>query len=96
MAQKNPVAQTDDVTAPAAQRHGKGKGGKAVAGPPSAGKSRAASTERLPRRLYEHELYRLQAELVKAQEWVRTERARIVVIFEGRDAAGKGLSLIHI
>src|SRR4029077_7492078 len=45
---------------------------------------------RLPRRPYEAELFRLQAELVKMQEWVRTEGARIVVIFEGRDAAGKG------
>ena len=46
--------------------------------------------ERMPKKLYEDELYRLQAELVKVQEWVRAERARIVVIFEGRDAAGKG------
>jgi polyphosphate kinase len=46
--------------------------------------------ERLPKKLYEKELYRLQGELMKVQEWVRAERARIVVIFEGRDAAGKG------
>jgi len=46
--------------------------------------------QRLSKRLYETELYRLQGELVKMQEWVRTEGARIVVIFEGRDAAGKG------
>ena len=45
---------------------------------------------RLPKKLYEDELFRLQAELMKVQEWVRAERARIVVIFEGRDAAGKG------
>ena len=44
----------------------------------------------LPRKPYEKELFRLQAELVKLQEWVRTEGARLVVIFEGRDAAGKG------
>jgi polyphosphate kinase len=49
-----------------------------------------AKTGRLPRDLYEQELFRLQAELVKMQEWVRAEGARIVVIFEGRDAAGKG------
>jgi polyphosphate kinase 2 (PPK2 family) len=36
------------------------------------------------------ELYRLQAELVKMQEWVRAEGQRLVVVFEGRDAAGKG------
>ncbi|WP_338692842.1 polyphosphate kinase 2 [Streptomyces sp. Q6] len=39
---------------------------------------------------YEQELYRLQTELVKLQEWVRAEAARLVVVFEGRDAAGKG------
>ncbi|MFN8073662.1 MAG: polyphosphate kinase 2 [Mycobacterium sp.] len=40
--------------------------------------------------VYEAELFRLQTELVKVQEWVRHTGARIVVIFEGRDAAGKG------
>ena len=39
---------------------------------------------------YHAELFRLQSELVKVQEWVRTERQRVVVVFEGRDAAGKG------
>ncbi|MBO1337933.1 polyphosphate kinase 2 [Streptomyces sp. VRA16 Mangrove soil] len=45
---------------------------------------------RLPRAVYEKELLRLQVELVRLQEWVRTEGARLVVVFEGRDAAGKG------
>ncbi|MFH8570092.1 polyphosphate kinase 2 [Streptomyces sp. NPDC017993] len=45
---------------------------------------------KLPRALYERELLRLQTELVKLQEWVRAEGARLVVVFEGRDAAGKG------
>ena len=45
---------------------------------------------RMPRGPYERELLRLQGELVKLQEWVRAEGARVVVIFEGRDAAGKG------
>jgi len=45
---------------------------------------------KLPRRVYESELLRLQGELVKLQEWMRSTGARIVVIFEGRDAAGKG------
>jgi polyphosphate kinase 2 len=40
--------------------------------------------------VYEPELLRLQTELVKLQEWVRAEGARLVVVFEGRDAAGKG------
>ncbi|MFB6893389.1 polyphosphate kinase 2 [Kitasatospora sp. NPDC056327] len=46
--------------------------------------------ERLGRKPYERELLRLQQELVKLQEWVRAEGARLVVVFEGRDAAGKG------
>ncbi|MEV5595984.1 polyphosphate kinase 2 [Streptomyces sp. NPDC052496] len=44
----------------------------------------------LRRAAYERELLRLQTELVKVQEWVRAEGARLVVVFEGRDAAGKG------
>ena len=47
-------------------------------------------TVRVPRKTYETELLRLQRELVKMQEWVRAEGQRLVVIFEGRDAAGKG------
>ncbi|QFG22236.1 polyphosphate kinase 2 [Actinomadura sp. WMMB 499] len=46
--------------------------------------------KRLPRGVYEQELVRLQTELVKLQEWVRVEGARVAVVFEGRDAAGKG------
>ncbi|MEE1943212.1 polyphosphate kinase 2 [Streptomyces sp. TRM 70361] len=45
---------------------------------------------RLPRRVYEKELFRLQEQLVIMQEWVRETGARLVVVFEGRDAAGKG------
>jgi polyphosphate kinase len=39
---------------------------------------------------YERELAKLQVELVKLQEWVKATGARIVILFEGRDAAGKG------
>src|SRR5947209_16052144 len=39
---------------------------------------------------YEKELCRLQVELVKLQEWVRSRGLKVVCIFEGRDAAGKG------
>ena len=44
----------------------------------------------LPRKLYETELRRLQIELVKLQEWAKHTGRRTVVLFEGRDAAGKG------
>jgi polyphosphate kinase len=50
----------------------------------------ATATPKLPRKLYEKELGRLQIELVEMAEWVKREGARIVVVFEGRDAAGKG------
>ncbi len=45
---------------------------------------------RLRAEVYEAELLRLQIELVKLQEWIKREGKRVVVIFEGRDAAGKG------
>lgn len=45
---------------------------------------------------YEKELRRLQVELVKLQEWVKHEGLRVVVLFEGRDAAGKGGAIKRI
>ncbi|HUC27025.1 MAG TPA: polyphosphate kinase 2 [Streptosporangiaceae bacterium] len=56
----------------------------------------AGSAERMPAKLYRAELLRLQAELVKLQEWVRAESARVVVVFEGRDAAGKGSTIKRV
>ena len=44
----------------------------------------------LGRKEYESELRRLQAELCKLQDWVKYRGLRIIVVFEGRDAAGKG------
>lgn len=44
----------------------------------------------LRKKVYEEELVRLQIELVKLQEWIKHAGLRVVVIFEGRDAAGKG------
>ncbi|WP_084703929.1 polyphosphate kinase 2 [Phaeacidiphilus oryzae] len=51
---------------------------------------------RLPRAAYESELGRLQAELVTMQEWVKAEGVRLVVVFEGRDAAGKGSTIKRV
>jgi polyphosphate kinase len=45
---------------------------------------------------YEKELRRLQVELVKLQEWIKHEGLRVVVLFEGRDAAGKGGAIKRI
>jgi polyphosphate kinase len=44
----------------------------------------------MDRRLYFKELFRLQGELVKLQDWVVHQKLKVVVLFEGRDAAGKG------
>jgi polyphosphate kinase 2 len=60
------------------------------------GSEMSAAKKRLPKKRYEQELLRLQAELVKLQEWVRVEGARVVVIFEGRDAAGKGSTIKRV
>src|SRR6201988_2413551 len=45
---------------------------------------------KLSRKEYEKELVRLQAELCKLQEWVKHKGLRVIVVFEGRDGAGKG------
>jgi polyphosphate kinase len=57
-------------------------------------KSRKA--EKLDKRTYSRELARLQIELVKLQEWVKHKGLKVVVIFEGRDAAGKGGAIKRI
>jgi polyphosphate kinase len=59
-------------------------------------KGQQARPVKLPNKVYEAELFRLQTELVKLQEWVRFSGARIVVIFEGRDGAGKGGTIKRI
>ena len=51
---------------------------------------RGEKEEKLSNSFYEKELFRLQVELVKLQEWVREKGLKVVIIFEGRDAAGKG------
>ena len=58
-----------------------------------------SATRKLPKLkkdVYEAELLRLQAELVELQEWVKATGARVVVIFEGRDAAGKGSAIKRV
>ncbi|MEO8091547.1 MAG: polyphosphate kinase 2 [bacterium] len=52
--------------------------------------------QKLPRRVYEDELLRLQTELVAMTDWVKREGARVALIFEGRDAAGKGGAIKRI
>jgi polyphosphate kinase 2 len=53
-------------------------------------KRAAGDTAKMKRKAYEQELRRLQVELCHLQDWVKAKGARIIVVFEGRDAAGKG------
>ncbi len=65
--------------------------------PPPSGRARGYRRRAGCRaRLYLAELLRLQGELAKLQEWVRAEGARVVVVFEGRDAAGKGSTIKRV
>ena len=48
------------------------------------------AVDKLGRKRYERELARLQGELVRLQEWVVGEGAKVCIVFEGRDTAGKG------
>jgi polyphosphate kinase len=62
--------------------------------PADSSKSKAAGSvaavEKMKNKEYESELFKLQIELVKMQDWVKQTGVRIVILFEGRDAAGKG------
>ncbi len=50
----------------------------------------------IPKSFYEEELAKLQIELVKLQEWIKARGLKVVILFEGRDAAGKGGSIKRI
>jgi polyphosphate kinase 2 len=65
-------------------------------GAPNQNKSARQAVPKISDAVYEAELFRLQTELVKLQEWVRQSGARLVVLFEGRDAAGKGGAIKRI
>jgi polyphosphate kinase 2 (PPK2 family) len=71
----------------AAKGTGKGAAREAVR---LRGKATATPPAKLTRKAYEKELRRLQTELCLVQDWVRATGQGIVIIFEGRDAAGKG------
>jgi polyphosphate kinase 2 len=58
--------------------------------------SESEGSSKLPKKFYEKELAKLQVELVKMQYWVKHSGTRIVIIFEGRDAAGKGGTIKRI
>ena len=58
------------------------------------GRNPSQGKDRLKKKKYERDLRVLQTKLVEMQEWVKTTKAKIVIVFEGRDAAGKG-GVIH-
>jgi len=57
---------------------------------PDSGKEAKAGNERLGRKAYEKELRKLQGRLCRLQDWIKHKGLRVIVVFEGRDAAGKG------
>jgi polyphosphate kinase 2 len=57
---------------------------------PKEAESEGSSRKKIKTKDYEKELRKLQIELVKLQEWIKTKGLKVVVLFEGRDAAGKG------
>ena len=69
---------------------GKRAGRKGAPPPQPAGEDGRPDQDPLKSKAYLAELGRLQIELVKLQEWIRLEGLKVVVVFEGRDAAGKG------
>jgi polyphosphate kinase 2 len=80
-----------------AKKKDKGKGDR----PPVTLRDRVDESGRvrasaIPKKIYEEELARLHVELVKLQEWIKTRKLKVVVIFEGRDAAGKGGTIKRI
>ena len=63
---------------------------------PATGNGSGGARKKIDKDLYNQELSRLQVELVKLQEWIKHNQLKVVVIFEGRDAAGKGGTIKRI
>ena len=62
----------------------------------SSGEDEPTATAKVPGKVYEKELARLEVEMVKLQQWVRANKLKVVLLFEGRDAAGKGGAIQRI
>ncbi len=60
------------------------------------GKLKTDKTGKLKKKFYESELKKLFIELVKFQNWIKNEKLKMVILFEGRDAAGKGAAIKKI
>jgi polyphosphate kinase 2 len=57
---------------------------------PDGKNGKAGKNGKMKRKLYEKELYKLQVELCRLQDWVRANNVKVIIVFEGRDTAGKG------
>lgn len=65
-------------------------------GQPVTERKKAKKPKKIKNKVYERELAKLQVELVKLQEWIKHNGRKVVVIFEGRDTAGKGGTIKRI
>ncbi|MDH3451912.1 MAG: polyphosphate kinase 2 [Gammaproteobacteria bacterium] len=82
---------TSETSKQARKRKAKSGNGAAKADSPKAKASKKSGKKReISNKDYEKELFALQLELVKLQEWIKHKGLRVVALFEGRDAAGKG------
>jgi polyphosphate kinase 2 len=81
-----------------ASKTSKGKTAEAATAPARVNLNQTHATRKLPLKTkdYESTLAKLQIELVKLQEWIKFKKLKVVVLFEGRDAAGKGGTIKRI
>ena len=96
-AESDQSSSSDNKPTPPDPQDGNDAAAEAWARLPGEDNSKAAESseqkqnrDKLQTQVYEKELRKLHVELVKLQEWVKYRGLRIVVLFEGRDAAGKG------
>ena len=81
-------AKRKDAKGKASKKHATGDAPRMTLGPVSS--DAYPYDERLKRKVYEAEKRALQIELLKVQHWLRDSGGRLAIVFEGRDAAGKG------
>jgi polyphosphate kinase 2 len=78
------------------RRHGRAGNHGTQAGRSAVSNAEPVAHARMKKKAYEREMARLHAELVAMQEWVKATRAKVCIVFEGRDTAGKGGTIKRI
>ena len=86
--------QTEDEVIKSSEKEGKPKAKKPGVESLNILQKEEEINSKLDEKSYERELSPLQIELVRLQEWIKYKGLRVVVIFEGRDAAGKGGTIL--